>query len=79
MKQAVEYALGNKGFCFWQGKKSENVVFLFLTLEFAAFFFSDSWYCQIQTTRLIMFFGQNMKISLLVNLFLCTERMKSKQ
>ena len=36
--EKIEYALGNKVF-FWQGKKSENVVFLFLTLEFAEFFY----------------------------------------
>ena len=35
--EKIECALGNKGFCFWQGKKAENVVFLFLMLEFAAF------------------------------------------
>ena len=38
----------------WQGKKAD--VFLFLTSGFVVFIFSDSWYCQIQTTRLIMFF-----------------------
>ena len=28
-EEKVECALGNNEFCFWQGKKAENVVFLF--------------------------------------------------
>ena len=39
---------------FWQGKKAENAVFLFLTSGFAVFI--CLWYCQIQTTGLIIFF-----------------------
>ena len=29
-EEKTECALGNKKLCFWQGKKAENVVFLFL-------------------------------------------------
>ena len=39
-EEKIECPLGDKEFCVWQGKKAENVMFLF-----------DSWYCQVQTTR----------------------------
>ena len=44
--------------CFWQGKKADIVLILFLMLGVAVFIVFGSWYCQIQTTRLIMFFHE---------------------
>ena len=38
-EEKIECALGNKEFCFWQGKKAENAVFLFLMSGLAAFIF----------------------------------------
>ena len=35
---------------FWQDKKAEIALILFLTLGFTVLFVSGSWYCQIQTT-----------------------------
>ena len=35
-EEMIECALGDKEFCFWQGKKFGNVVFLFLTSRFTA-------------------------------------------
>ena len=29
-EEKIECALGNKEFCFWQGKKAKNVMFIFL-------------------------------------------------
>ena len=55
--------LATRSFVFWQGKKAKNVVFLYLTSGFAAFI--GLWllvYCQIQTTRLIMFFKKYTRI-----------------
>ena len=49
-------------FCFWQGKKAEKVVFYFWRRDLRHLFVSDSWYCQIQTTRLIIFFLLFMKM-----------------
>ena len=48
----IEFALGYRAQVFWLGQKAENAVFFY----FVNLFVSDSWYCQIQTTRLIMFF-----------------------
>ena len=62
-EEKIEFALGNRALVLCQGKKAENVVcFFFLTSIFAVLFVSDSWYCQIKTTRLIMFFGQMSKV-----------------
>ena len=36
-EEKIEYALGNKELCFWQGKKAENVVFCILYVRRAAF------------------------------------------
>ena len=36
-EEKIECALGNMEFCFWQGKKAENDVFLLLTSGLAAF------------------------------------------
>ena len=33
----IERAVGNREICFWQGKKAEIGLILFLTLEFAVF------------------------------------------
>ena len=33
----IECTVGNMEFCFWQGKKAEDVVFLFLTSVLMAF------------------------------------------
>ena len=67
-------ALGNKEFCFWQGKEAENVVF-FIS-DVGTLFVSNSWYCQIQTTRLIMLFLINMSVTMLffaiANIWLAT-------
>ena len=30
-EEKIECALSNKEFCFWQGKKAENVLFLFIS------------------------------------------------
>jgi len=55
----IECAVGNMEVCFWQGKNAKIVLILFLTSGFAVFIVSSSWYCQIQTCKLIMFFRQN--------------------
>ena len=57
-EEKIECALGNKELGFWQDKKADNVVFLFLTSGFAAFI---CWYCLIQTTRFSIFFGSAIK------------------
>ena len=36
-EEKIEYALGNKELCFWQGKKAENIVFCILYVRRAAF------------------------------------------
>ena len=36
-EEKIESELDNKAFCFWQGKKAENGVFVFLTSGLAAF------------------------------------------
>ena len=69
-EEKIECALGNKEFCFWQGKKAENVVFLFLTSGLAAVI--CLWLLiQIQTTRLIMLkkWGKPQENVLLVSFF----------
>ena len=48
----IECAVGNRDMCFWQGKKAEIVLILFLMSGFAVLFVSGSLYQQIQTTRL---------------------------
>ena len=40
---------------FWQGKKAENLCYYFCRKDSRCLFVSDSWHCQIHTTRLIMF------------------------
>ena len=40
-EEKIEFALGNKEFCFWQGKKADDIVILFLT---------SGRYCKIQTS-----------------------------
>ena len=40
IQEKIKIALGNKESGFWQDKKADNF----------------TWYCKIQTTRLIMFF-----------------------
>ena len=52
-EEKMECGVGNREICIWQGKKAEIELILFLTWYL---FVSGSWYCQIQTTRLIMFF-----------------------
>ena len=58
-EEQIECALDNKGMCFWQGKKTEIVVFLFLSLVSEAFI--GLWLLELQNSsnkyRLIMFFG----------------------
>ena len=53
-EEKIEFA----SFGFWQCKESENVIFFFISdVEIRGIIIvSDSWYCQIQKTRLIMFF-----------------------
>ena len=46
-EEKIECAIGNSEFCFWQGKKAENAVFLILTSAWRDLFFSNSWYCQM--------------------------------
>ena len=46
-EEKIECEFGNREFCFWQCKKAENGVFIFLTSRLLNV--SDSWYCQIQT------------------------------
>ena len=41
-------------YVFWQGKKAEIVLILFRDSRYL--FVSGSWFCQIQTTRLNVFF-----------------------
>ena len=36
-EEKIEFALGNEDFGLWQGKKVDNVVYLFLTSGFAVF------------------------------------------
>ena len=37
-EEKIEFSLGSRGdLVFWQGKKAENVVFLFLAAGFAVF------------------------------------------
>ena len=54
----IEDVVGHRDMCFWQGKKADIVLILFLMLGVAVFIVFGSWYCQIQTTRLIMFFHE---------------------
>ena len=61
-EEKIEFPLGNKDFCFLAGLESRERCVLFFTSRFAAFICLDSWYCQIQTTRLFMFFDQLSKI-----------------
>ena len=37
-ERKIECAVGNREICFWQGKKAEIVLILFLTSGFAVFF-----------------------------------------
>ena len=53
-EEKIECALGNGEIWFWQGKKAENVFFYFWSRDSRHLFVFD---CQIQTTRLIMFFA----------------------
>ena len=50
----IEFELGNRSFGFLAGQES---FLYFLRRNFRCLFVSDSWYCQIETTRLIMFFS----------------------
>ena len=36
-EEQIERAIGNKEFCYWQDKKTDNTVFSFLTLGTAKF------------------------------------------
>ena len=47
------------GDMFLAGQECQDCSNLFLTSGFAVFIVSSSWYCQIQTCKLIMFFRQN--------------------
>ena len=63
-EEKIESAVGNKELGFWQGKKADNVVFLFLTSGFICIVFVFAficWYCLIQTTRFSIFFGSAIK------------------
>ena len=51
-------AFGNKKLCFWQNKKAKDVVFLSWRRDSRHLFVSESCYCQIQTTSLIMFYKE---------------------
>ena len=52
-EEKIEFALDNRALVFWQGKKAENVVIFISDVEIRGIciFESDSWHCQIQTTK----------------------------
>ena len=52
--EKIEFTLDIRALFFWQCKKAENAVFFISDVEI-----SNSLYCQVQATRLIMFFPQN--------------------
>ena len=55
-EEKIKFALDNRALVFWQSKKAEIVVILcFWRRDLRYLFVSYSWYCQIQTTRLIIF------------------------
>ena len=53
----IECGVGNMEICFWQGKRL--FLILFLTSGFAVFICLWLLYCQMQTTRLMMFLVEN--------------------
>ena len=53
----IECEVGNSEICFWQDKRAENVLILFVIR--GIYLSLDYWYCQIQTSRLIMFLHKN--------------------
>ena len=56
-EEKIECALGNRDFGFLAGQESRKAsCFSFWCRDLRHLFVSDSWYCQIRTTRLIMFF-----------------------
>ena len=52
----IECLVGNQGDMFLAGQEAEIVLILFLCHDSLYLFVSGSWYCQIQTTRLNVFF-----------------------
>ena len=72
MKKIYNLHLATEAWVFWQGKKADNVVFFYYWRQDShKLFVSDSWYCQIQTSRLIMFFD----ILFLIWIFSCIKKM----
>ena len=56
MKERWNARLETRRYIFCQGKKAAIALILFLGRDSRYLFVSGSWYCQIQTTKLIKFF-----------------------